>query len=373
MPTAYDEARSPSPGPSTSTKLLALVLCVVSAALVWAVTSKRKATEPQPVLTPSATTRPIVARGDLANDEQATIDLFAEVSASVVQVAVPQGTGSGFVWDDKGHIVTNYHVIKNQPVASITLSDGNFRKAIPVGVAPDKDLAVLRVQETEGSQLSPLLLGESANLMVGQKAFAIGNPFGLDQTLTTGIISGLGREVKSLTGRPIRDCIQTDAAINAGNSGGPLLDSAGRVIGINTQIYSPTGTSAGIGFAVPVDTINRIVPQLIRHGKVVKPGLGVILANEQLAQRVGIRGVVVRAVPKGTAADRAGIRGFAVADFGRRQMLGDVIVGVDGTPIANPRDLYLVLDEKQVGDTISVSIARAGKKQVVQVTLQALN
>ena len=375
-------------GPSGMVKVLALILLLVSAALIWVV-ARQPSAEPEQIVETQAPAylRPITPRGDLAADEQATIDLFAEVSPAVVQVTslevrrtrqsnqlseIPQGTGSGFVWDDQGHIVTNYHVIENRPAAYITLANGNRLKAIAVGRAPDKDLAVLRIAESDRAQIHQILVGSSTDLMVGQKVFAIGNPFGLEQTLTTGIISGLGREMPSLTGRPIQDVIQTDAAINRGNSGGPLLDSSGRLIGINTMIYSPSGTSAGIGFAVPVDTINRIVPQLIRHGKVVKPGLGIIIANEQIATRVGINGVIVRAVPPGTAANKAGIRGFSQDEFGR-QIIGDVIVGVNDSPITSPRDLYIILDDKKVGDSIKVTIQRGKETIPVKLELQAVN
>ena len=188
---------------------------------------------------------------------------------------VPQGTGSGFVWDESGHIVTNYHVVQGAASAKVTLGETEY-DADTVGVAPDQDLAVLEIRAARAN-LAPIAIGTSADLQVGQKVFAIGNPFGLDHTLTTGIVSALGRTIQSVTNRPIDGAIQTDAAINPGNSGGPLLDSAGRLIGVNTAIYSPSGASAGIGFAVPVDTVSRIVPELITHGKVVRPRLGVVL------------------------------------------------------------------------------------------------
>ena len=251
---------------------------------------------------PAATAVPVVARGDLAQDEQSTIELFRRASASVVFVTniavrrdaftlrpleVPQGAGSGFVWDDQGHIVTNFHVIQGGNAWQVTLDDHSDWDAEVVGYAPEKDLAVLRI-EAPASRLPPLLIGASADLLVGQKVFAIGNPFGLDHTLTTGIISALGREIDSVGGVPIRDAIQTDAAINPGNSGGPLLDSAGRLIGVNTAIYSPSGAYAGVGFAIPVDTVRWVVTDLIAYGRVQRPTIGVQVAPDAWAKELGI-------------------------------------------------------------------------------------
>jgi len=244
---------------------------------------------------PRAAPRPVAARGDLAADEQATIALFKQASPSVVYITtlarrlvgyfdvteVPQGTGSGFLWDGSGHVVTNFHVIQGASAARVTLHDGSEWTATLVGASPDHDLAVLRIAAPR-QRLAPILVGRSGDLQVGQRVFAIGNPFGLDFTLTTGIVSALGRSIPSLTGRKIEDVIQTDAAINPGNSGGPLLDSAGRLVGVNTQIASPSGASAGIGFAVPVDTVNRVVPQLIAHGKLARPWLGIAAAGDQV-------------------------------------------------------------------------------------------
>ncbi|MCY2972514.1 MAG: trypsin-like peptidase domain-containing protein, partial [Planctomycetota bacterium] len=242
--------------------------------------------------------RPIVARGNLAEDEKSTIELYNQSRQGVVNITtlanrktginlniqqMPEGTGSGFVWDDAGHIVTNFHVIQNADAAQITFADQSVFQARLVGYFADKDLAVLKVDAPKG-KLKPLPLGRSDDLQVGQKVYAIGNPFGLDQTLTTGIISALGREIDSVNKRPIKNVIQSDAAINPGNSGGPLLDSAGLLIGVNTAIYSTSGVSAGIGFAIPVDEVNRVVPELIKHGKVTKPGLGVTLAPDNMSR-----------------------------------------------------------------------------------------
>lgn len=232
-------------------------------------------------LMPDAQPRAITPRGDLAADEQATIDLFKAVSASVVHVtnvtvhndpfglkvqAVPRGTGTGFIWDDNGFIVTNYHVVEGANMVRVILADRSTYDSSQIWGYPDKDLAILRINAPK-KKLKPIAVGTSHDLQVGQKAFAIGNPFGLDQTLTTGIVSALDREIESVSGRPIRGVIQTSAPINPGNSGGPLLDSAGRLIGVNTAILSPSGTFAGIGFAIPVDEVNRVVPRLIAHGK----------------------------------------------------------------------------------------------------------
>ena len=218
----------------------------------------------------------------------------------------------------------------------------------------------------------PLPVGQSANLRVGQKVLAIGNPFGLDQTLTTGVISGLGREIKSVSGRPISDVIQTDASINPGNSGGPLLDSAGRLIGINTAIYSPTGANAGIGFAVPVDTVNLIVPQLLKHGKIVRPGLGISIANDRHAARGGIDGVVIMQVVPDGAAAKAGLQGATSVVGGI--IPGDVIVGIDNIVIHKQNDLFKALDQHKVGDVVDVHVdnKQTGKRRAVKVTLQAI-
>jgi S1-C subfamily serine protease len=284
---------------------------------------------------------------------------------------IPQGTGSGFVWDTKGNIITNFHVIQNAAVAQVTLGDQSNWKAQVVGVAADKDLAVLRIA-APAERLRPIPMGTSKELQVGQSVFAIGNPFGLDQSLTTGVISALGREIDSVTRRPIQEVIQTDATINPGNSGGPLLDSAGRLIGVNTQIYSPTGASAGIGFAIPVDTVNRIVPELIRSGKIIRPGLGVELAEEQIARKIGISGVLIVDVMRGGPAAKAGIRPTRRESSGR-VILGDVITAIDGKKVESPNDLFLMLENRQVGDIVTVVLLRDGKTIQTKVTLEAVS
>lgn len=334
---------------------------------------------------PHAVPRAVTARGDLAADEQSTIELFRQASPSVAyittlalqrdffslnQFELPQGTGSGFIWDQDGHIITNFHVIQDASGARVTLADQSVWDAQLVGVAPDQDLAVLYIPAGK-ERLKPLAIGVSNDLLVGQKVFAIGNPFGLDQTLTTGIISALGREITAVTGHTIADVIQTDAAINPGNSGGPLLDSAGRLIGVNTAIYSPSGSSAGIGFAVPVDTVNRVVPQLIRHGRLIRPGLGIRMANDATTRRLQLPGVLIIQVNKGSAADKAGLRGTR-RDAQGRLILGDVISQLNKEKIRSTDDLMTRLDKYQVGDTVALTILRDDRFITVPVTLQAL-
>jgi S1-C subfamily serine protease len=334
---------------------------------------------------PRAAPRAVASRGDLASGEKATINLFKQASPSVVHITaitvqrdffslnlyqIPEGTGSGFIWDSNGNIITNYHVIQNADAAQVVLEDKSTWNARRVGVAPDKDLAVLRI-DAPSQRLRPIPLGTSKDLQVGQSVFAIGNPFGLDQSLTTGVISALGREIESVTRRPIQGVVQTDAAINPGNSGGPLLDSTGRLIGVNTAIYSPSGASAGIGFAIPVDTVNRIVPELIRSGRITRPGLGIQTAEEQIAARLGVKGVlVVDVAPEGAAA-KAGIRPTR-RDAAGRLRLGDVITSVDGRKIESPNDLFLALEKYRVGDTVTLSLLRDGKPVQAKVTLEVL-
>lgn len=332
----------------------------------------------------SAQPRAVTARGELAEDEKGTIELFKQVSPSVVYITsvtvqrdlfnfnateVPQGTGSGFIWDANGYIVTNFHVIKDAQGAYVTLADHSTYEARPVGVEPDKDLAVLKIDAPK-SFLPAIAIGTSSDLEVGQKVFAIGNPFGFDQTLTTGVISGLGREIQSVTRRPIEGVIQTDAAINPGNSGGPLLDSAGRVIGINTAIFSPSGVYAGIGFAVPIDVVNRMVPQIIRSGRVRKASLGVSIAADSALRRTGAKGVLIVGVRSGGAADLGGLRPMR-RDRRGRIIFGDLIVGIDGQSVRESRDLFRILDAHEVGDTVTLSVHRTDQVIELDVKLQA--
>lgn len=332
----------------------------------------------------TAKPRLVMPRGDLAQDEKSTIELFKLVSPSVVYITsitvqrdifsfraleIPRGTGSGLVWDENGYIVTNFHVIQDAQAAEVTLADGSKWKAKLVGFEPDKDLAVLKIDASK-KRLRPITVGTSSDLEVGQKVFAIGNPFGFDQTLTTGVISGLGREIESVTRRPIQGVIQTDAAINPGNSGGPLLDSAGRLIGINTAIVSPSGAYAGIGFAVPVDVVNRMVPQIIRYGKVQKPALGVTIAEDHVVRRLGAKGVLIVTVTPGGAADKAGLRPTR-RDRRGRIVLGDLIIAVDNKTVSESRELFRILDTHKIGDTVRLRVRRPEGEVDLDVRLQA--
>ncbi len=334
---------------------------------------------------PHAAPRTITPRGSLNAEERATIALFRQASPSVVYITtlarqrdffslniaeIAQGSGSGFVWDQEGHIITNFHVIQGAGGAKVTLADHSVWDAQLVGKAPDHDLAVLYIRAPK-NQLRPLAIGTSADLEVGQSVFAIGNPFGLDQTLTTGIISALGREINATTGRTIAGVIQTDAAINPGNSGGPLLDSAGRLIGVNTAIFSPSGSSAGIGFAVPVDTVNRIVPQLIRQGEITRAGLGVRIGDDSVSRRLNLPGVLIIEVDKGSAAEAAGLRSTQVDAKGGVK-LGDVIVAIDGERIETSNELFNAMGKHAVGETVKVTVLRGETRLSMAVMLQTV-
>ena len=335
----------------------------------------------------AAEPRAIAARGDLAQDEQAVIALFESNCGSVAYIEplrnqsyrdgpwsvgvrqVPEGTGSGFVWNTAGHVVTNFHVVKDSDGALVTLHDRTQYKATAVATYPDRDLAVLTIDAPPGA-LHPIALGTSADLRVGQKVFAIGNPFGLDYTLTHGLVSALGREMEGVAGRTIPGVIQTDAAINPGNSGGPLLDSAGRLVGINTMIYSPAGVSAGIGFAVPVDDVKRVVEQLIANGRVIRPGLGIVPGDPADARRLGVTGVPIARVIEGGSAQAAGLRGLQRRDG--RLALGDVVVAVDGQPVPDADTLLNRLETLEIGQSVSVRVWRDGQEVDVPVALQEL-
>ncbi|WP_084267313.1 S1C family serine protease [Azohydromonas lata] len=334
---------------------------------------------------PQALPRPITPRGPLDADERNHIDVFKRVSPSVVNITslalqrdmfslnvsqVPTGTGTGFIWDDAGHVVTNFHVIQEASGARVTLSDQSTYRAELVGAFPDRDLAVLRIEAPKG-KLPAIPVGSSRDLLVGQKVYAIGNPFGLDQTMTTGIVSALNREIESVTRRTIRGVIQTDAAINPGNSGGPLLDSAGRLIGVNTAIYSPSGGSSGIGFAIPVDEVNRIVPRLIRDGRIERPSLGIAAGTRQLQEALKLpKGVALLRVTPGGPAQRAGLQPFARAAAGGITA-GDVITAVNGAPVEDFDDLLNELERFQSGDTVTLSVWRSGRTRQVSVKLAA--
>lgn len=284
--------------------------------------------------------------------------------------AVPRGTGSGFVWDDQGHIVTNYHVIAGAKEAKVRLSDQRTFDATLVGASPEFDLAVLRVKVAE-RRPAPLPLGTSRELQVGQRVFAIGNPFGLDHTLTTGVISALDRSIEGEDGNKVHHLIQTDAAINPGNSGGPLLDSAGRLVGVNTAIYSPSGGSAGIGFAVPVDTVNRVVPEIIAFGRYRRPTIGVAVNDEvsaALTTQMGVKGLVVIEVIKGSPAAEAGVRGARLLRDGSIEV-GDVIQTIDGQIVDSAVAMDRLLEGKRLGDRTTLGLLRDGKTRSVTLTL----
>ncbi|GAB6842446.1 2-alkenal reductase [Methylorubrum rhodinum] len=343
--------------------------------------------------------RAVTARGDLSAAEKSTVELFARASPSVVHVfaqAAARGralmepddeygqfgqgeeggqqqggsgsqTGTGFVWDAAGHVVTNNHVVegatKGGGSISVRLSSGEVVSARVVGTAKSYDLAVLQLGRV-AKMPPPLALGTSSDLKVGQSAFAIGNPFGLDHTLTTGVISALQRRLPTQEGRELSGVIQTDAAINPGNSGGPLLDSAGRLIGVNTAIYSPSGASAGIGFAVPVDVVNRTVPDLIKNGRVRNPGIGIIAGQEAASARLGIDGVVVVQVLPGSPAAQAGLTGIDR----RTGDIGDVIVGANGRPVHRLADLTAVVEEAGLDKPVNLLVERDGRVRTVRVT-----
>ncbi len=324
-----------------------------------------------------------VAPGALNDTERATVLLFQRAAPSVVFITslqrhrsafrfdvsqIPRGSGSGFLWDDQGHVVTNFHVVEGADAARVTLADHTTWEAKLVGAAPEKDLAVLRI-DVPVERLRPLPMGSASDLQVGQHVFAIGNPFGFDHTLTTGVISALGREIDSAARLPIRDVIQTDAAINPGNSGGPLLDSSGRLIGVNTAIYSPSGAYAGIGFAIPVDTIQWVVPDLITHGRVMRPSLGVQLASAQVARQLDVDGALILEVMPKSSAARAGLRPTR-RDQAGHLILGDVITAIDGEPVHSSADVLLLLEQREGGESVRLTVNRAGTEREVTVTLQ---
>ena len=335
----------------------------------------------------------LIATGGLADDKSAlleyeknTISVFEKSAPSVVFITnkvrrrnvfsydateQSQGSGSGFMWDNKGHIVTNYHVIQNANVLTVTLADNTTHKATIVGIEPSKDIAVLKI-DLKAAKLKPLPLGSSKNLKVGQKVSAIGNPFGLDQTLTVGIVSAIGREITAINNRKIHNVIQTDAAINPGNSGGPLIDSSGKLIGINTAIISRSGGSAGIGFAVPVDTVKRIVPKLIKDGVIIRPGLGVTIIDDYYAKRWGVKGVIVGRVQPGSSAATAGLKGTQQNRRGEI-VLGDVIVKVNDNEVKDFDSLAYAMEQCKIGETVTVELIRDNKRFRAKVKLQRVN
>jgi 2-alkenal reductase len=323
--------------------------------------------------------RTIAPRGELADFEKATIAIFNRTAPSVAYIftenavrgffgtrQIRQGAGSGFLWDQYGHIVTNFHVVQGAERIQVRLDSGEAIEATYVGGSQDYDLAVIRLRSVP-AHTQPIPVGTSSDLQVGQWVFAIGNPFGLSRTLTTGVISALDRRLPTAAGREVAGVIQTDAAINPGNSGGPLIDSAGRLIGVNTAIISGSGNSAGIGFAVPADVVNQVVPQLIAKGKIPRPGIGVTLLSEESAAGLGIAGVVIDRVMPGSSADRAGLKGI---DYHNR-LLGDVILSVEGQEVRNVDDFVRMMQRFDIGRTVHLTIQRGD--QVLDVNVQIMD
>lgn len=326
-----------------------------------------------------------------SEEEKRTIELFERCSPSVVHITtqldlptnwfeiarIDSGSGSGFIWDRDGHIVTNFHVIRNASRANVTLHDHTVLEAELVGAEPDVDVAVLKVDfsksRSNGSNVNPVTLGRSSTLRVGQRVFAIGNPFGLDQSLSEGVVSGVGRQIEGVGGRVIKNVIQTDAAINPGNSGGPLLDGNGRLIGINTMIASQSGAWSGIGFAVPSATVVRTINQIIKYGRTIRPWLGLSLAPmtvTQRGQKLKTEGVLVISVQVGSPAEIAGIRGTMRDSYSGSIMMGDEIIQIDGVKVIDPEQVSDVVESKSVGDSVELRIKRDGKYQTLKVTLK---
>jgi len=325
--------------------------------------------------------REIVPRGDLADYENSTISIFNAAAPSVVYIftenaqsgffgrrEIRQGAGSGFLWDDYGHVVTNFHVIQGAQSIQVRLDTGEALRATYVGGSPDHDLAVIRLRSTPAS-IRPIPVGTSTDLAVGQAVFAIGNPFGLARTLTTGVISALDRRLPTAGGREVVGVIQTDAAINPGNSGGPLIDSAGRLIGVNTAIISKSGSFAGIGFAVPVDVVNRVVPKLITNGKVPRPGIGIIVLDEEVAAGLGVMGVVIDRIVPGSEAERVGLQGI---DY-RNRILGDIIVAAGNQELKNIDDFVRALDNYAIGQSIVLDVRRGDQIRTVEVKIMDIS
>ena len=320
-------------------------------------------------------------------NERNTISIFKNTVNSVVNVStlqshnqnwlygdneVPAGAGSGFLWDKSGHIVTNYHVVKSGNKFKVSFhNDQNQYDAIIVGVEPKKDIAVLKLIK-KPSQLLPIQIGSSTDLVVGQKAVAIGNPFGLDHTITSGIISALERKIEGVGGVKIHGMIQTDSSINPGNSGGPLLDSQGKLIGMNTVIFSGSGTSSGVGFAVPVDTIKRVAPQLIKYGKIIRPGLGIGVLPDHIKSRFGInKGIVISYIDQDGPLGKNGLKGMGQDQWGR-YYIGDVITKINNTEVNTYDDIYQVLDKTKIGDQVVVEYIRNNRSLSTKVNLMEL-
>jgi len=374
--------RAPSSSPTERPRIAATAGLLVLAALAFLVGSRWQGNVLQ--AESQGEPRRVTPSSGLLPEERTTVNLFRETQPSVVYITtvatqrrvdvfgrrfdrVQDGTGSGFLWDDRGHVVTNFHVIRNADTYQVTLHDQTTWPATFVGQDEEMDLAVLRI-EAPADELRPIPVGSSNDLQVGQSVLAIGNPFGLDYTLTTGVISALDREVLSIGRRELQGVIQTDAAINPGNSGGPLLDSSGRLIGVNTQIVSSGGAWAGIGFAIPVDTVNWVVPELIAHGRVNRPQLGVTLV-EGARVRPQVDGVLVLEVVRNSGADRAGLRPTRRTRQGIE--LGDVITAIEGQPVQSVSDIRALLERQQPGDSVTVSLLRGDEETEAEVRLSA--
>jgi len=325
--------------------------------------------------------RTVEPRGELAEFEKATIEIFNRTAPSVVYIftenavrgffgtsEIRQGAGSGFLWDQHGHIVTNFHVVQGAQRIQVRLNTGEALEATYVGGSQDHDLAVVRLRSMPAN-IQPIPVGISSDLQVGQAVFAIGNPFGLSRTLTTGVISALDRRLPTAAGREVVGVIQTDAAINPGNSGGPLIDSAGRLIGVNTAIISGSGSSAGIGFSVPVDVVNQVVPQLISKGKVPRPGIGIVVLNEEVAASLGVMGVVIDRVMPGSSADQAGLEGINY----RNRLLGDVILAVDGQEVNNLAEFVRLMQRYEIGQSVGLRVRRADRVREVRVKIMDIS
>ncbi|BET27187.1 2-alkenal reductase [Limnobacter thiooxidans] len=361
---------------ASATALLAFVLFVALLYVLYNQSSIESLFTSRPE---NVTPRVVEARGDLAAGEKSVVQLFEVSKASVAYIftesvqgqlffrRVAEGTGSGFIWDDAGHIVTNAHVVQGASRIRVQLDDSEPLPARLVGIAPSYDLAVIRLVN-KPANLRPIPVGTSGDLLVGQSVFAIGNPFGLSKTLTAGIVSALGRTLPVSNGREIPDVIQTDAAINPGNSGGPLLDSAGRLIGVNTAILSQSGSSAGVGFAIPVDLVNQIVPQLIERGTLPRPGIGISVADESLARRLGIRGIAVMGVEPGSPASEVGLMPFDL----QAGVVGDIIIAVDRKPVANVLQLSKALEAIGVGGTANLLVMRGDDTRELTVRIADL-
>ncbi len=353
--------------------IIVLLIIATAAAIYQRYSDRRHYQDSKPRL--------VEPRGELANFEKATIEIFNNTAPSVAYIftenavrgffgtrEVRQGAGSGFLWDDRGHVVTNFHVVAGAQRIQVRLDTGEALDATYVGGSEDHDLAVVRLRNNPGN-IRPIPVGTSSDLKVGQAVFAIGNPFGLSRTLTTGVISALDRRLPTSAGREVVGVIQTDAAINPGNSGGPLIDSAGRLIGVNTAIISGSGSSAGIGFAVPADVVNEIVPQLISKGKIPRPGIGIVVLSEEQAAGLGIVGVVINSVMPGSAADQAGLTGI---DY-RNRLLGDVITAVEDKPVTNLAEFVHAMQQFEIGQNIRLRVQRGDREREVLVQVMDIS